>query len=37
MTWGCGTGTATVLLKHRWPESRVTGLDGSAAMLETGP
>jgi trans-aconitate 2-methyltransferase len=31
---GCGTGTATVMLKQRWPEARVTGLDGSDAMLE---
>jgi trans-aconitate 2-methyltransferase len=31
---GCGTGTATVLLKQRWPEAHVTGVDSSAAMLE---
>ncbi len=31
---GCGTGAATVMLKHRWPEAHVTGLDGSTDMLE---
>ena len=31
---GCGAGAATRLLKQRWPQARVTGLDGSAAMLE---
>ena len=31
---GCGTGTATLLLKQRWPDAQVTGLDGSATMLE---
>ena len=31
---GCGPGTVTVLLKERWPESRITGVDSSAAMLQ---
>ncbi len=31
---GCGPGTATVLLKERWPDAGVTGLDSSASMLE---
>lgn len=31
---GCGTGQHAALLKRRWPEGRVHGLDSSAAMLE---
>jgi len=31
---GCGTGTITGILKERWPEARVTGVDSSASMLE---
>lgn len=31
---GCGTGNVTALLRRVWPEARVTGVDGSAAMLE---
>ncbi|MBM11882.1 MAG: trans-aconitate 2-methyltransferase [Chloroflexi bacterium] len=31
---GCGTGTITGILKERWPESKVTGVDSSASMLE---
>jgi trans-aconitate 2-methyltransferase len=30
---GCGAGNVTRLLRERWPEARVTGVDGSAAML----
>ena len=30
---GCGPGNVTALLKRRWPEAEVTGVDGSAAML----
>jgi trans-aconitate 2-methyltransferase len=30
---GCGPGNVTALLKSRWPEADVTGVDGSAAML----
>ena len=31
---GCGTGGAARLMKRRWPEARVVGVDGSAEMLE---
>jgi trans-aconitate 2-methyltransferase len=31
---GCGPGTLTVLLKARWPNARIVGLDSSPAMLE---
>ena len=31
---GCGTGNVTALLRRVWPQARVTGVDGSAAMLE---
>jgi trans-aconitate 2-methyltransferase len=30
---GCGPGHVTALLKRRWPEAEVAGVDGSAAML----
>jgi trans-aconitate 2-methyltransferase len=30
---GCGDGSATALLAHRWPEARVTGVDSSPEML----
>ncbi|MEA5390691.1 class I SAM-dependent methyltransferase [Cyanobium gracile UHCC 0139] len=30
---GCGPGNITFLLARRWPEARVLGIDGSAAML----
>ena len=30
---GCGPGNVTALLKGRWPQAEVTGVDGSAAML----
>jgi trans-aconitate 2-methyltransferase len=32
---GCGAGNVTRLLAARWPAARVTGVDGSAAMLAT--
>ena len=32
---GCGTGAATRMLKARWPEARVTGVDSSPEMLAT--
>ncbi|NQW23044.1 MAG: methyltransferase domain-containing protein [SAR202 cluster bacterium] len=31
---GCGTGTITGILKERWPNAKVTGVDSSASMLE---
>lgn len=31
---GCGTGQHAALLKRRWPDAQVHGLDSSAAMLE---
>jgi trans-aconitate 2-methyltransferase len=30
---GCGPGTLTALLKERWPEARVMGVDSSAEMV----
>tara|TARA_B100001971_G_scaffold36494_1_gene31538 strand:- start:1314 stop:2081 length:768 start_codon:yes stop_codon:yes gene_type:complete len=32
---GCGTGTITGILKERWPDADVTGVDSSASMLES--
>jgi len=34
---GCGTGTITAILKERWPDAHVTGVDSSASMLERTP
>lgn len=31
---GCGAGNISAILKHRFPDARVLGVDGSAAMLE---
>ena len=31
---GCGTGSGTVILKERWPQAKVTGVDASDSMLE---
>lgn len=32
---GCGPGTLTVQLAHRWPAARIHGLDSSAEMIES--
>jgi len=31
---GCGTGTVTALLRARWPQAEIVGVDSSPAMLE---
>jgi trans-aconitate 2-methyltransferase len=31
---GCGTGTVTALIRTRWPQARITGIDNSPQMLE---
>jgi trans-aconitate 2-methyltransferase len=31
---GCGTGTVTALIRARWPEARVAGVDNSREMLD---
>ena len=31
---GCGTGTVTALLRTRWPEAHIVGVDNSKPMLE---
>ena len=31
---GCGAGNVTAILRQRFPQAEVVGVDGSAAMLE---
>ena len=31
---GCGPGSLTLTLAHRWPDARIIGVDSSAAMLD---
>ncbi len=31
---GCGVGNSTTILRNRWPNAEITGLDNSDAMLE---
>lgn len=32
--FGCGPGNVTAVLRRRWPDAQVTGVDASAAMLD---
>jgi trans-aconitate 2-methyltransferase len=31
---GCGPGNVTAILRQRWPQAEITGIDSSAAMLD---
>ncbi|HEY1798982.1 MAG TPA: trans-aconitate 2-methyltransferase [Stellaceae bacterium] len=33
---GCGPGNSTAILRARWPDAEITGIDSSAALLERG-
>ena len=30
---GCGTGTASMVMRRRWPDARIIGVDGSSEMM----
>ncbi|MGW7007018.1 methyltransferase domain-containing protein [Streptomyces sp. NPDC054933] len=32
---GCGPGNSTAVIRERWPEAAITGIDNSAEMLQT--
>src|SRR5260370_7187223 len=34
---GCGAGNVTALLRPRWPDARVTGVDASETMPDPAP
>jgi len=32
---GCGPGNSTAVLRHRWPQAEIIGLDNSAEMIQS--